>query len=47
MSMNILLLGDSSVGKTSIINQYVEGKFEENFISTCGLDLKEKKNNNK
>ena len=41
--MNILLLGDSSVGKTSIINQYVEGKFEENFISTCGLDLKEKK----
>ena len=43
MSMNILLLGDSSVGKTSIINQYVEGKFEENFISTCGLDLKEKK----
>ena len=43
MIMNILVLGDSSVGKTSIINQYVEGKFEENFISTCGLDLKEKK----
>ena len=43
MSMNILLLGDSSVGKTSIISQYVDGKFEENFLSTCGLDLKEKK----
>ena len=43
MRLNILLLGDSSVGKTSIISQYVDGKFEENFLSTCGLDLKEKK----
>jgi GTPase SAR1 family protein len=36
----LLLLGESNVGKTSIILRYIENKFEESNISTCGIDLK-------
>ena len=36
----LLLLGESNVGKTSIILRYIEDKFEESNISTCGIDLK-------
>ena len=36
----ILLLGESSVGKTSIIQRYIENKFDESNTSTCGIDFK-------
>jgi GTPase SAR1 family protein len=35
-----LLIGDSNVGKTSIIVRYTENKFEASGISTLGADVK-------
>lgn len=35
-----LLLGDSSVGKSSIVERYVENNYKSNFISTIGVDFK-------
>ena len=34
----ILLLGDSSVGKTSLISRYANGIFKEEYLATVGLD---------
>ena len=36
----ILLIGESSVGKTSIILRYTENKFDSSGIATCGVDVK-------
>jgi len=38
----ILLLGDSSIGKTSLIIRYLDNKFEENSSSTVGIDVRYK-----
>ena len=46
----ILILGNSSVGKTSFIFRFCDNKFYEEQISTSGIDLKNKsleKNNKK
>ena len=40
--LKIILLGNTSVGKSSIIKRYSENKFEDIFISTVGIDLIEK-----
>ena len=34
----ILLIGDSLVGKTCLIQRYVNGTFKDDYISTVGLD---------
>jgi len=46
---NIITLGDSGVGKTSIINRYVKNKFDDNISSSLGMNfsLKELNFNNK
>ena len=36
--LKILLLGDTSVGKTSILKTYNGDKFEENSIGTIGVE---------
>ena len=36
---SILLLGDSSVGKTCLISRYANGIFKEEYISTIGVDF--------
>ena len=41
--IKIILLGNSAVGKTSLARRYVNGTFEDNFISTIGADYFEKK----
>ena len=41
-SINIILIGDSGVGKTNLFSRFFENKFEENFISTVGMDRQTK-----
>jgi Ras-related protein Rab-1A len=38
----VLLIGDSGVGKSSILMRFTEDKFEENVITTIGVDSKPK-----
>jgi Ras-related protein Rab-1A len=38
----ILLIGNSGVGKSSIVQMYSEKQFSENFLSTIGVDFKVK-----
>ena len=35
-SFKVVLLGDSGVGKTSILNRFTKGTFADNLISTAG-----------
>lgn len=37
-----ILIGDSNVGKTSILKQFCQGQFSEHQKSTIGLDYGEK-----
>ena len=41
--IKFLCLGDSGVGKTSLLFQYTDGSFQTKFISTVGIDFKEKR----
>ena len=40
ISFKIILLGDSSVGKTSLLLRFCDGKFDSDSISTIGIDRK-------
>ena len=40
--IKIMLLGDSSVGKTSIIKRYCKNQYSNSFISTIGVDFETK-----
>lgn len=40
--LKIVLIGDPGVGKTSIINRIVTNNYEENYVTTLGMDLKTK-----
>ena len=42
ITFKIMLLGDSSVGKTAFILRFCDGKFEDDSITTIGLDTKTK-----
>ena len=39
-TFKIVLLGDSGVGKSSILLRFTDGKFNENFHSTIGVDFR-------
>lgn len=41
--IKFLALGDSGVGKTSFLYHYTEGVFQQQFISTVGIDFREKR----
>ena len=41
-SNKLVLTGDYQVGKTSLIRRYVENKFEEDYISTLGVQISKK-----
>lgn len=41
--IKFLALGNSGVGKTSFLYQYTDGTFDTRFISTVGIDFKEKR----
>ena len=36
-SFKVVLMGDSGVGKTSILNRFTKGIFADNIISTAGV----------
>ena len=36
------MFGDASVGKTSLLNRFVDGVFDPDVLTTIGLDYKEK-----
>ncbi len=38
----LLLLGDSGVGKSSIMMRFADDKFDDNMLSTAGVDFKGK-----
>ncbi len=35
----VCILGDFSVGKTSLVRRYVEGRFDEKYLSTIGVQI--------
>ena len=39
-SFKILLLGDTSVGKTCFLKRYIDGTFQDAYLSTIGFDYK-------
>lgn len=41
--IKFLALGDSGVGKSSFLYQYTDGVFRSRFISTVGIDFREKR----
>lgn len=41
-SMKVLLLGDSAVGKTCLVNRYIQDTFSQEFITTIGIDYRVK-----
>lgn len=41
--IKFLALGDSGVGKSSFLYQYTDGVFHSRFISTVGIDFREKR----
>ena len=40
LNLKFIFLGDSSVGKTSIVEKYVENKYQETRQTTVGIDFK-------
>ena len=41
--IKFLALGDSAVGKTSILYRYTDDQFISKFMSTVGIDFREKR----
>lgn len=42
LTIKLLVLGDSAVGKSSLLMRYCESKFDSNFVITIGVDFKNK-----
>ena len=40
--LRIVLIGNSGVGKSSLLNKYIDNKFEIYLMNTCGIDFKTK-----
>jgi len=42
MTLKIIVLGSSEVGKTCVLNRYFNNEFKENCLSTIGIDFQTK-----
>ncbi len=40
--VKILMLGESGVGKTSILLRFIDNKFSNDFVTTLGVEYKQK-----
>jgi Ras-related protein Rab-8A len=40
LHLKLLMLGDSGVGKSSLVLQYANEEFTTNFVTTIGIDYK-------
>ena len=40
--LKLIIVGDTGVGKSSIITRYIDGEFNPNMVGTAGLDHKMK-----
>ncbi|MBK8429800.1 MAG: hypothetical protein IPL28_00260 [Chloroflexi bacterium] len=38
----VCLLGDFAVGKTSLVRRFVEGRFDDRYLSTIGVKISRK-----
>ena len=45
LTFNIILLGNSSVGKSCLISKYAKNIFQDNYLSTIGVDFLSKEIN--
>jgi len=43
LSLKLLVLGDSKIGKTSILERYVNKTFKDNYLVTIGMDIRIKR----
>ena len=43
LQLKILVLGEGRIGKTCLIERYVNRTFKENYIATIGMDIRNKK----
>lgn len=43
VAIQVIILGDGAIGKTSMIKQYTKSEFDEDHITTLGLDFATKK----
>jgi small GTP-binding protein len=39
VSLNIIIIGDTSVGKTTLMKRFIDGIFNEKILSTLGVEL--------
>ena len=42
ISLKLVLIGDTGVGKTSILTQFCDNKFDKNVVTTSGIEFKTK-----
>ncbi len=42
LSAKVVLLGSGAVGKTSLVRQFVEQRFDDDYITTIGVNIKKK-----
>lgn len=42
VAIKLLVIGDTSVGKTCLLLRYCEDRYSSSFISTIGIDFKSK-----
>lgn len=40
LTIKLLIVGDTTVGKTNFISRFIENKFNSNYMSSSGIDLK-------